>query len=225
MDVRMQAEAFGGILGGPAALTSSTQDAYTAILSNVARPIQLVPTTPAGLTGRTGWRAGVGQYVVSAVFLATTLTTSAPVVENDALLAAARQVSASTAPASIGDSAQPARRTRRAVAAPADLIRELHTRSGLTWEQIARLLGISRRAAHQWAAGARITSRHHELLSSAVALVEQTNTIDPIAARAVLLAPRAGRASLFDEFRQIHHTRADISGMPPAEAAFKLAEP
>jgi DNA-binding XRE family transcriptional regulator len=45
-----------------------------------------------------------------------------------------------------------------------DIVRELHAKSGLTWEQLGRLIGVSRRAVHLWAAGGRINARHLELV-------------------------------------------------------------
>jgi transcriptional regulator with XRE-family HTH domain len=48
--------------------------------------------------------------------------------------------------------------------ASADNIRLIYEKSGLTWEQIARLFGVSRRAVHSWAAGSRVSSRHLEAI-------------------------------------------------------------
>src|SRR6266542_2454198 len=42
-------------------------------------------------------------------------------------------------------------------------VRHLYEASGLTWEQLARLFGVSRRAVHNWANGGRMTARHVEI--------------------------------------------------------------
>src|SRR4051794_6916837 len=44
-------------------------------------------------------------------------------------------------------------------------VRDFKSRSGLTWEQLGRLFGVSRRAVHGWAAGARMNAAHSEMLA------------------------------------------------------------
>jgi transcriptional regulator with XRE-family HTH domain len=44
-------------------------------------------------------------------------------------------------------------------------VRELKARSGLTWDQLAGVFGVSRRAVHGWAAGARLNAQNSELLN------------------------------------------------------------
>ena len=70
----------------------------------------------------------------------------------------------------------------------ARLIRDLKSRSGLTWDQLAGLFGVSRRAVHGWASGARLNAQHSETLS----WLRQTLTrveapTDPDSTRAALL--------------------------------------
>ena len=70
----------------------------------------------------------------------------------------------------------------------ARLIRDFKSRSGLTWEQLAGLFGVSRRAVHGWASGARLNAQHSETLS----WLRQTLTrveapTDPDSTRAALL--------------------------------------
>jgi DNA-binding transcriptional regulator YiaG len=98
-------------------------------------------------------------------------------------------------------------------------VRDLWEHSGLTWDQLARLFGVSRRAVHAWATGARPNAYHHELLTKLTELVATIDTGDPRRNRERLLAPRPGRLSLFDEFRAQHITRPpDITGrLAPAQ--------
>jgi len=49
--------------------------------------------------------------------------------------------------------------------ATSERVRRLKDGSGLTWDQIRRLFGVSRRAVHMWAGGARMNSRNLERLS------------------------------------------------------------
>ena len=44
-------------------------------------------------------------------------------------------------------------------------IRRLKEESGLTWDQLRRLFGVSRRALHMWANGAQMNSRNQERLT------------------------------------------------------------
>jgi len=44
-------------------------------------------------------------------------------------------------------------------------IQELRRRSGLTWEELAGLFGVSRRSVHFWASGKPMNSSHQEVLN------------------------------------------------------------
>ena len=101
----------------------------------------------------------------------------------------------------------------------AELVRDLWERSGLTWDQLARLFGVSRRAMHAWAAGARPNAYHQELLIELTQLMAQIDTGDPHRNRDQLLAPQPEGRSLFDEFRTRRtDPSSDITGaLPPAQ--------
>lgn len=101
----------------------------------------------------------------------------------------------------------------------AELVRDLWERSGLTWDQLARLFGVSRRAMHAWATGARPNAYHQELLTELTQLVARIDTGDPRRNRERLLAPQPEMPSLFDEIRARHADQAsDIAGtLSPAQ--------
>jgi len=101
----------------------------------------------------------------------------------------------------------------------AELVRDLWEHSDLTWDQLARLFGVSRRAVHAWATGARPNAYHQELLSELTQIVAGIDTGDPRRNRELLLAPRPERLSLFDEVRARHADQAsDITGtLSPAQ--------
>jgi DNA-binding transcriptional regulator YiaG len=101
----------------------------------------------------------------------------------------------------------------------AELVRDLWERSGLTWDQLARLFGVSRRSVHAWATGARLNAYHQELLTELTQLVAWIDTGDPHRNRDQLLAPRPGGPSLFDEVRARRADQSfDITGtLPPAQ--------
>lgn len=68
-------------------------------------------------------------------------------------------------------------------------LRDLRRASGLTWDEIASSLGVSRRAAHHWAAGARPSARHAARLGALVQLVASYATGDPAQTRSRLIGP------------------------------------
>lgn len=91
----------------------------------------------------------------------------------------------------------------------------LHDASGLTWDQLGRALGVSRRAVHMWAAGGRINSTNAEHLNELVGIVRQMQSEHPSDVRAVLLSPRAGGRSIFDDFRaRTQSTTGNVAGTP-----------
>lgn len=85
----------------------------------------------------------------------------------------------------------------------AEIIRQTKVRSGLTWDQLAEVFGVSRRAVHGWAAGARMNARHAETLAwleQLLARVEESG--DPDTTRAILLQRIASMsAELIDRTR------------------------
>lgn len=90
----------------------------------------------------------------------------------------------------------------RTAAAPTEvsastLLNQVHERSGLTWDQIARLFGVSRRAVHQWAAGGRLSSANREHLAEIVATINAMPETTP-EQRSQALFVRTGGTSLFD---------------------------
>lgn len=67
-------------------------------------------------------------------------------------------------------------------------IRAIKTRSGLTWGQLAQVFGVSRRAAHGWASGSRLSARNSEILARVEKVVAACELIgDPNATRTAIL--------------------------------------
>lgn len=62
---------------------------------------------------------------------------------------------------------------------PADQIRDLHSRSGLTWTQLGSLFGVSRRAVHHWANGGRMNAANAELLAELSTRVAAISEVEP----------------------------------------------
>lgn len=67
-------------------------------------------------------------------------------------------------------------------------IQRLHDRSGLAWDQVARLFGVSRRAVHKWASGGAMNGHHAARLAELTQMLGQMGGT-PTEVRASLLAP------------------------------------
>ena len=79
--------------------------------------------------------------------------------------------------------------TAAAAASAAERIECLKAETDLTWDQIARLFGVSRRAVHQWAAGGRMNASNTELLAQLErALVTEIPETDSGRRRAAIFA-------------------------------------
>ena len=96
-----------------------------------------------------------------------------------------------------------------------ETVRWLHNESGLTWDQIGKVFGVSRRAVHMWANGARMNAANSELLAEFTAIVRGLDATDPSNRRAALLATRADGKSIIDFFR----ARRSASETPLSETS------
>ncbi len=75
--------------------------------------------------------------------------------------------------------------TRKAVS-------ELRRISGLTWEQLAGLFGVSRRSVHFWASGKPLNAGNHQRLMRVLDVVRDADRGTARSTRAALLDARAG---------------------------------
>lgn len=69
-----------------------------------------------------------------------------------------------------------------------DRIAELKKRSCLTWPQVARLFGVSKRAVMLWQAGGQMSAAHEERLTELLSRLHQAPTDEPIETRTWLMA-------------------------------------
>lgn len=103
-------------------------------------------------------------------------------------------------------SSNPAVRSPFARASPARnstslVIRGLREDSGLTWDQLAKVFGVSRRAAHLWAAGKPMNAGHEELLYRLTTVIKKLPGNTPNEKRAGLLRAQANSRSIYDQIR------------------------
>lgn len=97
----------------------------------------------------------------------------------------------------------------------AEQVRWVHEASGLTWEQLGRVFGVSRRAVHLWAAGGRMNASNAEMLARLVSLLAELPVGSSEERRTLLLAPGPDGRSVIDRLRsqQLSEDR-DASGTP-----------
>jgi len=101
-----------------------------------------------------------------------------------------------------------------AAASPAELLVETREASGLTWDQLARYFGVSRRSVHLWAAGGRMSAANEELLAHLVRAVDAVRDLEPAARRQALLRPESG-LNIIDTERSRRSSRdSDINRSP-----------
>lgn len=85
------------------------------------------------------------------------------------------------------------------VRSTAEMVGALHAQSGLTWEQLARAIGVSRRSLHLWAAGAKVSSVNQERVARLYAVMSELPAVSPDEKRALFFAHRPGVPSIYDE--------------------------
>lgn len=79
------------------------------------------------------------------------------------------------------------------------VVSELKSESGLTADQLGRLLGVTRRSIHNWAAGSPVASIHEERVRDLYQRIMAIDATTPQQRRGLLLASSNGR-SLFKTF-------------------------
>lgn len=72
-------------------------------------------------------------------------------------------------------------------------VRRLKDRSGLTWDQLRRLFGVSERSMHLWAGGARMNARNAERLTYIEQVVDALGTKDADRCREALVRSPSGK--------------------------------
>lgn len=92
----------------------------------------------------------------------------------------------------------------------ASLVARLRSESGLTWEQLARIFNVSRRAVHLWASGGNMNSHNQEI---ALDLFRKVQSIDADSAesrRQQILMPQPDGTSLYDEWKSTERTTSAL---------------
>lgn len=83
----------------------------------------------------------------------------------------------------------------------AEAILELRRLSGLTWDELARLFDVSRRAVHHWASGSTMTAAHLHHVHQTLHLVRRLSQGASSLSRERILTPLPSGASCLDLLR------------------------
>jgi transcriptional regulator with XRE-family HTH domain len=89
-----------------------------------------------------------------------------------------------------------------------DALAELRRLSGLSWEQLARMLGVSRRALHFWANGKAIARSNEEHLQRVLAVVRSIDRGSTAATRTALLEALHNKRNAVDLLAARDYARA-----------------
>lgn len=94
-----------------------------------------------------------------------------------------------------------------------ELVRSLRERSGLTWEALAKTLGVSRRSLHMWAGGATVTPAHRSTMNRFEELLDSLGPLPPTEVKAKLFERAAAGKALIDQFRMTRDgAKREING-------------
>lgn len=97
------------------------------------------------------------------------------------------------------------------------VVAALKVESGLTADQLGRLLGVSRRSIHNWAAGSTIAPTHEEKVRELEALISSLPAFTPDERRSLFLDSSNG-PSLFKQFAsKADHPQQIKFGVPVEE--------
>lgn len=80
----------------------------------------------------------------------------------------------------------------------AKLVAELRRTSGLTWEQLARVFGVSRRTLHFWASGKPMLPIHEERVARVLAVVRRVDRGSAASTRRTLMTITSANELPFD---------------------------
>ena len=90
-------------------------------------------------------------------------------------------------------------KAREALPELAQSVRSLRQRSGLTWDELARIFNVTRRTLYNWTIGGQVSAAHAQALAQVIALVHEIDLGDPRQTRSRLLAPTESGLTLYSQ--------------------------
>lgn len=98
---------------------------------------------------------------------------------------------------------------RPAALSNSEMLADIRRTSGFTWEQVAKIFGVSRRTVHLWVSGSNMSSRHEERLAELAREVEGVT-------RSGVANPKMAYLALLDDYRKLSASvDSDISRPAP----------
>jgi transcriptional regulator with XRE-family HTH domain len=91
----------------------------------------------------------------------------------------------------------------------AKAVRSLRQRSGLTWDELARIFGVTRRTLYNWSIGGQVSAANAQAIAEVVGRLHGIDSGDPKVTRSRLLAPKANGDTLYASLiREVRRTPA-----------------
>ena len=81
---------------------------------------------------------------------------------------------------------------------PASAILEIRRRSGLTWQELSDLFGVSRRSVHHWASGKVVSANHDRFIRQVLVTIRNVDHGAAALTRDFLLTPDADGVTAID---------------------------
>lgn len=128
---------------------------------------------------------------------------------------AVRQIWAPTRGADVALAPAASRHVEAAAPKTSDLVRQLHDESGLTWEQLAKLFWVSRRAVHHWAVGGTMNAANIRRLNQLLGIVRQLPGTSAAEKRAAIFTPGDNGRSRYDQLLKRSSADAINAPLPP----------
>lgn len=178
-------------------------------LSNIASGATNFNAPTSSLTGERGRLTGWPRIAVSGALFAVGTSSVPPTLLEE--MSFTHENSATTSGWTEPEAKSPALSTAAAVS-------ELRRLSGLTWEELARLFGVSLRSVHHWASGEPLHAANEQRLRQVHDLIRSADRGDARSTRAAIFDVQGGN-STFDLLvaRQFDQARARLgpgSGRP-----------
>lgn len=97
------------------------------------------------------------------------------------------------------------------------LVREIKEISGLTWDELGRMFGVSTRAVHHWAQGGRPNSFNDRRIRRIHSIVRATDKGEASATRNALMGLSGGQSSLYVQLVDEVTSGKPVDGFTPLE--------
>lgn len=91
-------------------------------------------------------------------------------------------------------------------------VRSLRQRSGLTWDELARIFGVTRRTLYNWSIGSKVSAAHAQALAQVIARVHEIDAGDPKLTRSRLLAPTESGSTIYTRLAQRQAVTTTVQG-------------